>query len=348
MSSLTANGTESPQTPGTPTGASEQDDMNGPHDEDFFVPHGSLYMPETGQFRPDKQKTLPDGGTLYIGTYITERAMHRTGIYTPEGYDPKSRTPIVAKTTPLGTSAKGHNQRVAEHIVSTGSVVVAKGPPRYYGPTLTALTLAEDANEMHGLLNAAEHQGIIGNAEEVYVYGESQAAMKALGFMAISKFYNRQVMDGQVVAACFIDKANLRNPAKLIRYGTSMVKGTLKVAKDMSLSDAMDLWGTLSFKDMHHHAIVLPVLLSGETGTFIPHIEDEQRASVQFFGGDKSSRPHRTSERMQSSFPNMSVTLNEEYGHVDGIMSQETKDLRHQIFSRAVEERGAPKLRIVS
>lgn len=348
MSAQTSTGVEAPPAPEIMVGLEELRNEKSPQYEDFFVSQSQLYMPEEGQFRPDRQKKI-EGGSVIIGTYITRRAMHRTGVYLPEGYESADSNPVVVRTSALGTGIKGFNDVVSREILDTGSVVISKGPPRYYGPTLRALTQTEDANEMHGLVNAVERQGIIGASEEVWVDGQSQSAMKALGFMALSPYYNRRVENGHVVAPCFLDRANVRNPRKFIRYGTSMLQSIARAGQNIGLQELLELRETVSVKDMHHHIIVLPVLLSGETGTFLPHIDPGQEAAVDLYGLDRSSRAHRAHTKLSTLFANMDVTLHEAYGHVDGINSPETKAKRQEVFTNAVQRRDArPNLRVLT
>lgn len=355
MSAQTSIGVETPGSPETMPGLSQLHNQKSPQQEDSFVSCGDLYMPVSGDFRPDRQKAIPNG-TLITGAYITERAMHPTRIYLPDGYTPSENNPVVARTSALGTGVKGFNDIVSREIMDAGAVVISKGPPRYYGPTLHALTQTQDANEIHGLVSAVERSGIIRSAEQIWVDGQSQSAMKALGVIAIAPSYSREVVNGHIVAACFLDRANVRNPRKFIRYGTSMLESMVRAGIHMgkevvatkSVEPFQELGGTVDIRDMHHHVIVLPVLMSGEAGSFLPFISAKQKAFVDFFGRDRSSRAHRAHSKISAQFPNMDISLDENYGHVDGINSPETRARRQQLFTGAVQSRDArPVLKVL-
>jgi hypothetical protein len=283
-----------------------------------------LYIPEAGYVTEDKTKELA-GGKVLIGSYYTTRASHRVGIYVPDGFDPEAKKPVVLMTSPLGTGAKGHNQEVATQMMQKGYAVIFKGPPRYYGPTLQALTLAEDANEMFGLVNAINQEGKLGEIEELILYGESQAAMKLYMELAIKDKYGYETVGAMPVAACYMRQINWKRPHRQIRRLMSMGTGALRVARNMSLEDVKKLRGTVSLKDGHHHVIVLPVLVSGETGQALDHIDPEQEFTDILFGRDGYSKPRRQAAEIEKRFPNAEVHVYPQYGHVDGIMSPETR-----------------------
>ncbi len=295
------------------------------------VPVENLYQPHTGRLQMGAVERF-NGGLKYNATYASELATHDVVVYKAGNNAPK---PTVLMTSPLWTGTHGHNDRVAQDIANQGCDVVFKAVPHYYRPD-DALTLTEDANEMHGLLNVLSQRPELrlGSLEEINVYGESQAAMKLLGVVALAGLYGREVNDGMSVAACFLWKANLHNPVKMVRYGTSMIKSVANAARDISLEEAWELRKTVSLRDVHHHIAVVPVLSSGEAGLALPHINPSQRLTNQFYGKDRTSRAHRSHRLMQSHFPNMDSYLDEKYGHVDGIRSRETKELRHKTFSR--------------
>jgi hypothetical protein len=295
------------------------------------VPLENLYQPHAGKLQMGAVERF-DGGLKYNATYASKLAMHDVVVY-KSGYGVSK--PTVLMTSPLWTGTHGHNDSVAQDIARQGCDVVFKAVPHYYHPD-DALTLTEDANEMHGLLNVlSQHTEVgLGSLEEINVYGESQAAMKLLGVVALSGLYGREVNDGMAVAACFLWRANLHNPVKLVRYGTSMVASIANAARGLSLEEAWELRKTVSLRDVHHHLAVLPVLSSGEAGLALPHIKPDQRLTNQFYGKDRTSRAHRSHRLMQAHFTNMDSYLDEKYGHVDGIRSKETKQLRRQIFGR--------------
>lgn len=304
------------------------------------VPLDQLYQPAPGSLRQKTpERFTNDKGVKFIGTYCTARAMHEVRIYTPDNLDDTIDAAKVIMTTPLGTGIEGHNDKVAQEIASTDCVVILKGVPRYYNPR-RALNLTEDANEVHGLLNALEDSTDLrlGKLDHMYAYGESQAAMKLLGIVATAGLYDRTVVDGLAVAACFIEPANLRNVRKLLRYGTSMVGSIRSAAKMLSAEEIWDLRQTIDIRDVHNHLAVIPTLMSGEAGTFLPHISRDQLLSNQFFGKDRSSRAHRAKLLMDTRFPRMQTYLNEQYGHADGIISPGTKELRRKVFSDIVQQ----------
>lgn len=312
-----------------------------PQPEGFFIapeiPIENLYHPQVNKLSLGYTEHF-DGGTRYSALYASRLAMHDVRIYKAAGEQPK---PVVLMTSPLGTGTDGHNDNVAKDIARQGCDVIFKSVPHYYHAREDALTLTEDANEMHSLLNSLAEEPTInlGKLEEINVYGESQAAMKLLGVVALASSYGREVKDGLSVAPCFIQKANTHNPVKFIRYGTSMMESMANAGRELSVQEMWSLRKTFSMRDVHHHLAVVPVLLSGEAGTFLPHIDREQHLTNQFFGKDRSSRAHRAQKLLQAAFPNMTTLLDEKYGHVDGIVSKETKRLRHAVFSRIAASR---------
>ena len=282
-----------------------------------------LYQPVPGTFRVDKQKPL-HGGTVTIGAYETERASHRVGIYTPDNYRPEAKLPKVLTTTPLGVGARGRSQIVGEEMMRAGFRVIKKAVPRYAGPITTALGLAEDANEMLGLMNTLEADGIIDPTEEIIPEGESQSGMKALAVLALAAAYGYDVADGLVIAPCYLHKINLLRPDRQVGRMLGMLGGTIRYISHTTPEERHELRGTFSIKDMHHHALVLPVLVSGETGTFPTHIPKEQKFGLELYGKDGHSHPHEVKAEFDKMFPNVSSRILAEYGHVDGIMSTET------------------------
>ncbi len=293
----------------------------------FLPTESGLYLPVPGLLEQKEAREIP-GGDLYIAAYHSERASHPVGVYVPRGYDIEKPLPTVLMTTPLGTGPKGHNQFVAEEMMHRGFAVVLKAAPRYKRPTLHAVNLTEDANEMFGVLNSVEMAGIIGVTNEIFLYGESQAAMKALGALAIANEYGRDAIDALVVAACFLRKANLKRPDQLIGRSIDMVKGGLRYAKSVDREELQAMRGTFDIKDAHHHLIVLPVLMSGEAGTFLPHIPRLQNFTKELYGQDGHSHPLQVEADLKSRFPNVKTRILHEYGHPDGIKSPKTAALR--------------------
>ena len=292
----------------------------------------TLYMPNPGVLVQEKKKQVV-GGELYIGSYITRLASHRTGIYIPDGYDPNVEMPPVVMTTPLATGGPGHNEHVATEVMNTGFPVILKSVPRYHGPTTHALSLTQDANEMHGLVNEVFNSGVIAPTESVEVYGESQGAMKGLGFVAVSEAYGKEVVNGMLVAPCYLQKAEIGKPMEIVGNAVSMGLGIVRVIRTMSHESMAELKGTLSVKDMHHHVIVVPVLMSGEAGRFLPYIGEDQEMTVQYFGKDMASRPYFSKKLIESLFKKVKVSVDDRYGHVDGIMSREVSESRHDLFA---------------
>lgn len=303
------------------------DIFNPREDEGFLIHDDSLYHPVPGMLIADREKPL-QGGSVKIASYISERASHRVGVYVPNGYDPESKLPKILMTTPLMTGVKGHNQKVAEEMIQAGYVVILKGPPRYHHPTIHALSLKDDTNEMFGVVQEVERLGMVGGINELWVYGESQAAMKGLAAPDIAEHYGKVVVDGLLVAPCYMRKMNVLKPVKQIRRIASMAISTANYASHASPSDLLSMRGTITAKDMNHHIAVIPVLIGGETGTFLPHIKRDQQMTVQLFGKDDNSTPHETKADLESHFPNMDIRLDREYGHVDGIMSLGVQVLR--------------------
>ncbi len=306
-------------------------------DELAFEPtENPFYQPAAGELSSDSIREI-EGGKLFIGAYRSVRASHRVGVYMPDDLKTAKARPTVLKSGPLGTAAAGHNQSVAEEMMREGFVVISKGVPRYHRPRPKAISLAEDANEMFGVLQAVEQKLDLGNTDEVFIYGESQAAMKAVGAMAIAGDYNRQVIDGLVVAACFFKRLNLqhihRQPERLIRMGLGVASFVLHTTPEIRER----LKGTINFKDLHHHITVIPVLTSGETGDFLPFIPKDQKFTNLSFGRDGNSHPYHVQADLQQRFPNAKTIVLDHYGHVDGIKSEETANLRASVLKEVRE-----------
>ena len=289
----------------------------------------------TGSLRATDKRTV-EGGTLYLGTFATGLAMHRVGIYTPSEYSLDRSVPIIAMTTPLGTGNRGHNHEVAMDMMQEGAVVIKKGPPRYYGPTLHALSLEEDENEVFKVINATEQTGLIPKDVSVSIYGESQGAMKALMAPKIGALMGREVTYILPVAPCFLEKIQWNRPDRQIRALANVTLGFVRQARSMSLEEIAAKRGTVSHKDVHHHLIVLPVLTSGEAGEALVHIPPTQDGDVLVFGRDGWSKPRKTKARIEDE-TNLDVHLFDNYGHVDGILSAETKQFRHAMVNRLQE-----------
>jgi hypothetical protein len=315
--------------------AADVTDIYDPREsEGFFEPRiveDSLYEPAPGFLLADKSKEL-DGGAVHIATYQSSRASHRVGIYVPEGYDTESGLPIVVMQTPLLTGVKGHNQFVAEEMMRKGFVVVKKGPPRYSGPFNRALSLTEDANEIFGALQQLDSSELVGKIQKLWVYGESQGAMKMLAAPGLANHYGFEVVNGLIVAPCYLRQINFGRPDKQIRRLAGMVMGTVRYAQTANLEDLKKMRGTVSRKDLHHHLAVLPVLISGETGTFLDYIGEEQQLTVQLFGKDGNSSPYHSAAELTTRFKNMDVRVDPSKGHVDGIKSIGVSVLRNTML----------------
>lgn len=283
-----------------------------------------LYAPQPGHLEVDRLREL-ENGTLYIGSYDSKRASRRIGIYEPDELDPS--LPLVIMDTPLGTSVSGHNKVVAESMMNNGFFVVVKGPPRYGGFTLSGMTLAEDANETFGVLHAVSQFGFAPDVERFMSYGESQAAMKQLGILALAGQYGMEISDALIVAPCFLDAINWAQLGRNAIHLLNMGRGLVRVGMEIEREALEDLRGTLRHKDFHHHAVVIPILTSGEAGTFIPHIPKTQQATVQLFGKDGFSDPDVAKDKF-NDLPNVDVRIDRKYGHVDGILSDELAVLR--------------------
>jgi len=307
---------------------------------DDIVESGGFYEPVPGVLIQSTEK-LVDRGTIKIGSYLTKRASHRVGIYLPSGQTEQSNPPVVLMTTALGTGVKGHNQIVAEEMMRAGAVVIVKGPPRYSGPTIRALTLAEDANEMFGLLDEVERSGVIGGIDKLLLYGESQAAMKALGGLAVAHGYGREVADALIVAACYWRRANLWKIHKQVDRLVGIGRGIGSFIAESSFEQKIKLRATFSLKDLHHHIIVVPVLTSGETGAFVPEIPTAQTFTNLAFAKDGNSSPRQAQADLKDRFPNVEARVLDDYGHVDGIMSPETAALRSIMILEAVHRKQA-------
>lgn len=315
--------------------------LEGAHLFQNPVPIEDLYRPEFGQIDHPKVRILDGGITEYSTTYLTERAMCVAKVYKAARHEHRGATgpkPNVIISGATGTGSEGHNDKLAKQIAATGCTVIFKGVPRYFGPR-RALTLTEDANEMHGLLNtlASFKQLNLGSLESVHVYGESQAAGKSLGFIALAESYNREVVNGMAVALCFLEKAPYNDPRKLLIGSVSMVRSSIKAALQMSPYELWQARKTLDIRDIHHHLGVLPVIMSGEGGKFLPHIPSTQRLTNNLYGKDEFSQAKKTKRTLDAHFPNMGTSIDNNYGHVDGIVSSETNAARRQFFEAVVQ-----------
>lgn len=143
-----------------------------------------LYQPHKGALHIDASKPI-DGGSLHVAHYHTSLAVHTSGIYEPDGFE-AGKTPAVAMHGALMTGVLGHNQKVATEMMQDGALVVMMGQPRYHYPKAFGLSLIEDANEMMGFLNELEDDGRFGPLERLWLYGESQGAMKAIVHLALA------------------------------------------------------------------------------------------------------------------------------------------------------------------
>lgn len=285
-----------------------------------------LYQPEPGVLVPHKVVPL-DGGEVFLGHYHTNRAVHNVNVYRPDGFDPSIGLPAVLMATPLGTGTgkNSHNDDVAQGVMRDGLPVILKGVPHYHGPTIHALTLAEDANEMMGTVQQVERAGILGKIQSLRAYGESQSAMKGFAVVALQEAYSFPVPDGQLVAPCYMDAINYAEPRQnLIRLG-GMVVGVANYVAHAPLDELLRKRGSFKLKDLHHHVIVIPVLTSGETGTFPALIDEDQHLGVDLFEEDWYSKPYKTQDQLKGAFPNMRAQVHKGYGHVTGIMSEEVR-----------------------
>lgn len=292
-----------------------------------FVPVNELFAPQPGWLEGTAEKQVR-GGSIALRSYHTERATHPVGIYRSSNYNSELNLPKILMTTPLGTGVKGHNQFVAEQMMRAGYDVIVKGVPRYHFGRIKALSLTEDANELLGLTQEVNDQKTVGDIEELFIYGESQAAMKALGAIGLAGEYGFEVTDGLIAAPCYIHAADITNPIKELSRMFSMISSVVEFSLHTTNEDRQQMHGTFSPKDMHHHLAVLPVLASGETGKFLPFIKPNQKLTAQLFGKDPHSSPRRTKAELSAISPNISVDIDYKHGHVDGIMSPEFASLR--------------------
>lgn len=292
-----------------------------------FVPVSALYHPLSGSIEGNNEKSLR-GGSVAIRAFHTSRASHPVGVYKPTSFDLDKKLPVVVMTTPLGTGVKGHNQDVAEQMMRSGFGVIVKGPPRYHLGRLRALSLTDDVNEMLELTREINKTGMLGNINEVVIYGESQAAMKGLGAIGLAESYGFKVVDGILAAPCYIHAADMSHPVKEVNRMVSMASSCIEFARHAGGSELGKLQGTFSMKDIHHHLAVLPVLASGETGQFLPKIKINQKFTARLFGKDGHSSPRRSQAELRAVSAQADVDIDYHYGHVDGIMSPEFASLR--------------------
>lgn len=305
-------------------------DMQIPRQSEGFLIESQgeqLYEPREGLLVEDKVREVL-GGAIHCGLYHSERATHRVGVYVPSELPADSKLPTVLMTTALMTGVRGHNERVATEMMRAGFPVIVKGPPRYRHTRDRALSLTEDSNEMLGAAREVATNGIVGTVEKLLVYGESQGAMKGFGALALAGAYGFEVEDSLLVAPCYMDKIQLTRPLRQLGSLASLASGTFDYIRHTSNIDRTQLKGTFSRKDLHHHLAVVPVLVSGETGRFLPHIAPDQRFSVQLFGKDGWSRPKRTKKLLEERFTEVDVAIDERFGHIDGIMNEATTALR--------------------
>lgn len=303
--------------------------LNTPRSTEEFLINLGLYRPSEGEVTIDKTKSV-EGGELLVSSYLSNVADHRIGVYTPDDYD--DRSPTIIMNTALGTGGRGHNQVVAESMMRRGYRVFVKGPPRYKSPTLRALTLTQDVNETFSAFGHFEANGVINNSPDVFIYGESQGAMKGLGSLAIASSYSKTVVDALLVAPCYLRKINYYRPEKqLFRLGSMILSGVNYALRENN-AELIKRRGTFAIKDLHHHAITIPVLASGEAGNFLQHIDEAQKFTVAFFDRDGHSKPRRASHEIQTLFPNSNVVVFNDLGHIDGIGSDEIRSLRDVVL----------------
>lgn len=294
-----------------------------------------LYDPVAGEVEFDMHPRAIPGGMLRIGTYESERASRRIGLYEPDDHNPD--LPTIVMHTPLGTSASGHNARVAGSFVQAGFKVELMGPPRYPGFTLRGMPLFEDANETLTMHHKLQETGDVPDHARIYVYGESQAAMKGLFTIALARKYGLEVEEAHIVAACFFDKINWLAVTRNVRGFTRMATGAIKAALELERAAFEELEGTIRHKDFHHHAVVIPVLTEGAPGQAIPLIDKLQPAHVTSFGRDVYSHPQKVRERF-GNHPNIVVDVLRGRGHVDGILSRELADSRDVLLIQLAQK----------
>jgi len=313
-----------------------------PSDEGaFFEIVSSFYQPENGRLVPYKTAEIK-GGNVVLSHYSSRLATHNVNIYIPEGHDPKLGLPAVVMFTPWldGTGKRSHSNVVAQEMMRQGLVVVLKGVPHYSGPKKDALTFTEEANEMMGIVNQVEGLGIIEPDIELLVYGESQAAQKGLGVVAVQNFYDHPVSDGQLVAFCFAEAIDWSDPLKASKqFGGFAINAAISVAK-IPLIEKLRRCQSFRLKDAHHHAIAPWVITSGEAGTFFGVIDKSQKLGFDLGERDGISDPLITAFRIKKEFPEMRPHVFLDHGHIDVIMSEEVRDNRNEMISRAIQRVG--------
>ena len=299
-----------------------------------------LYRPHYGSLHLDEPKKI-DGGELQVAHYSTNLARHTSGLYKPEDYK-AGESPVVVMHGAWWTGVRGHNEIVATEMMQDGAAVVMFGQPRYHFPQSDGLSMIADANEMMGfvarLSDSPENQ--LGPLEKLYAYGESQGAMKALILLAIGPLYGRPVVDGLIAAPRFVRPMNPLEVGRNVKDVINMGISGFKYALGTSPKDLWEMRKTFELKDMHAHTIVARQLLRGQPGQALPVIEQAQKLDVDLYGHDGTPEAYATARRLRQDFPNMSVDIHRHYGHIDGIMSPETRQRRREMIARAVGSTG--------
>ncbi len=310
---------------------------------DFEKRVGSLFAPHAGHLLVERVKKLP-GGSVAVGTYGTELAEHRSGVYTPAGADESDVLPVVLMQTPLGTGTRhgSHNDMVAREFMTLGMRVILKGPPRYYEATRDAISMGQDANEALGLVHAVVNAGVIRRILDLSAYGESQGGGKTLSAAAVAEGYCGESLDDLLsVAPCFINEIvwakALKEAHKLGKEGV----GLLAHMKQIGLAGSLALARSVALKDAHHHGIVLPKLWNGDSGRALSATPEGQRGRVEIFGDDPFTDPVRDIE--QVSLTSLDGRLTPGLGHLPGILSLYTR-MQRQTLAQNAHQRVAPRI----
>lgn len=293
-----------------------------------------LYLPSPGMIIEEKQKKLEGDVTVDIGSYFSERAWAKIGVYKSEHFDAKAPKPLVIMTTPLFVSADGHMEEVARRMAEKDFLVLVKGPPRYYKATDKTIGLVEDANEMFGLVDALEQSGEVGEISEMVFYGESQSAMKVLAMHAVKGYYGRESAASLAVALCFLRAMNWKAPHRNLARGIGMLTSGIRAVRNTQLSDISKHRGTFRRRDFRHHFGVVPILIGNEMNEVRQLVGMDEEFESFLFGRDGFSHAYQVKDDLETSFPKAKVEVDPKYGHVDGIKSPETRQKQDDMLLR--------------
>lgn len=243
-------------------------------------------------------ETIPEGYRETFGHIDKSGYARVTDVYIPERQT--TEVPIVA-TTAWTTSNRGHNEHTARRLVRGGSPVIVQGAEGSYRPPISerkipnrSISLARSAGALLTMSEfiASEHGGII-DAEKRILIGESRGGMVGMGVLALSEYFNQNVVYADLTAPCFPRKMEREDIRRFSEQFINEPKTFLRLAGKIALRQLIHYPSTI---DLHpysiaHQAGIGPALFSGEAGGLARLVDGNPIVHITCFDDDFASMP---------------------------------------------------------